>query len=31
MDVAEIVNAGSKIGMSLNATKCELIALPDLM
>ena len=28
-DVAEIVNAGSKIGLSLNVAKCELIAHPD--
>ena len=28
-DVAEIVNAGSKIGLSLNAAKCELIGHPD--
>lgn len=30
-DVAEIVNAGSKIGLSLNVAKCELIAHPDLV
>jgi len=30
-DVAEIVNAGSKIGLSLNAAKCELIGHPDLV
>ena len=28
-DIAEIVNAGSKIGLSLNAAKCALIAHPD--
>jgi len=28
-DVAEIVNASSKIGLSLNVAKCELIAHPD--
>jgi len=30
-DVAEIVNAGSKIGLSLNVAKCELIAHQDLV
>jgi len=30
-DVAEIVNAGSKIGLSLNGAKCELITHPDLV
>jgi len=30
-DVAEIVNAGSNIGLSLNVAKCELIAHPDLV
>jgi len=30
-DVAEIVNAGFKIGLSLNAAKCELIGHPDLV
>ena len=29
--VAEIVNAGSKKALSLNAAKCELIAHPDLV
>ena len=28
-DVAEIVNASSKIGLSLNVAKCEVIAHPD--
>lgn len=28
-DVAETVNAGSKIGLSLNAAKCVHIAYPD--
>jgi len=30
-DVAEIVNASSKIGLSLNVAKCELMAHPDLV
>jgi len=28
-DVAEIIRAGSEIGLSLNASKCELIAHKD--